>query len=93
MAADPSETPRRLVEALFDAREWATENGLEGALDDAKHRHVVEAAQNGLIPAEFINGRWYYRPKHRAQIAMTLARRNQRTTRQPAPASDLSTAA
>ena len=79
-----SETLRPLADALFDAREWAAENGLDGALDDARHRHVVEAALDGRIPAQRINARWYYRPQDRAQITTTLARRNRRAGSQPA---------
>lgn len=80
----PSETLRPLADALFDAREWAAENGLDGALADARHRHVVEAALDGRIPAQRINARWYYRPEDRALIATTLARRFLRAARPPA---------
>ena len=71
MAPDPK-IHRALACLLQDIRNEAPAGANIRALDDWSHRRVSTAALDAKIPAERINGRWYYRQADRQHIAEIL---------------------
>lgn len=71
MAPDPK-THRALACLLQDIRNEPPAGGNLQALDEWNHRRVSTAALDAKIPADRINGRWYYRMADRARIAEIL---------------------
>ena len=71
MAPDPK-THRALACLLQDIRNEPPAGADLQALDDWSHRRVTTAVLDAKIPAERINGRWYYRQTDRQRIAELL---------------------
>jgi hypothetical protein len=71
MAPDPK-THRALACLLQDIRNEPPSGANLQALDDWSHRRVSTAALDAKIPAERINGRWYYLQADRQRIAEIL---------------------
>lgn len=71
MAPDPK-THRALACLLQDIRNEPPAGANLQALDAWSHRRVATAVLDAKIPADRINGRWYYRLADRARIADIL---------------------
>ena len=61
---------RPIANLLGDVRAFAAENRLDAAaLDSIRYRDILDAAVCARIPAERVNGRWWYSPGNVPRIA------------------------